>query len=261
MRRLRSPESQQQPVPLIVREGGTKLFVRMHAGLLQSRFSWGPPVMREGRHEMKPATIAPFVAVLAICALVLGSASLAAQTTHQVPSSGTAGMEGAGQSSPGQTSPGQTSPAESHLTTIWMPAAAYGCPVSLRAHHGSGGNMVKVDKPRPEGMAQLLHLTLTNPDARQLVAARLRAHGVSGKLRMTQAAQGAADADVHQNLRVTFLPSPDRSVTTNVWVPGMAAVLSLDLDEVTYADGSTWKFQGREGCHVTPDPLMLVAAH
>jgi hypothetical protein len=121
--------------------------------------------------------------------------------------------------------------------------------------------MVKVDKSRPEGIAQLLHLTLTNPDARRLVAARLRVHGVSGKPRMTQAAQSAADADVHQTLRVKFLPSPDRSVSTNVWVPGMAAVLSVDLDEVTYADGSTWKFEGREGCHVAPDPLVLVAMH
>jgi hypothetical protein len=121
--------------------------------------------------------------------------------------------------------------------------------------------MLKVNESRPEGMAQLLHLTLINPDARRLVAARLRVHGVSGKPRLTQAAHDAADADVHQALRVKFLPSPDRSVSANVWVPGMTAVLSLDLDEVTYADGSTWKFLGREACHVAPDPLVLVAAH
>ena len=85
-----------------------------------------------------------------------------------------------------------------------------------------GGSMLKADKSRPEGMAQLLHLTLTNPDARQLVAARAPCvfTALSGKGRMTQAAQGAADADVVKTRRrEIFFPRQAGLVTTNVWVP------------------------------------------
>jgi hypothetical protein len=41
----------------------------------------------------------------------------------------------------------------------------------------------------------------------------------------------------------------------------MTAVLSIDLNSVTYADGSTGSFTGHDACRVVPDKLMLIAGH
>jgi len=41
-------------------------------------------------------------------------------------------------------------------------------------------------------------------------------------------------------------------------VPNMTAVLSIELNSVTYADGSTGSIAGREGCSVAPEMIMLV---
>lgn len=143
-----------------------------------------------------------------------------------------------------------------------MPITSGGCPVSLRALHGADGNMLKVDKNRPAGIAQLLHLIVTNPDSRQIVAARVRVRGLSGKGRMTltanqDATQGAGDTT--RSLEARFSTGAGKEVSSDVWVPGMTAVLDVELNSVTFADGTTRKFAGVEACRIGPEPLMLIA--
>ncbi len=184
-------------------------------------------------------------AALVFCALLFGSVTIAAQTAGQVQLSGTAGVEG--------LAPSQTA-------ILQMTPTAAGCPVSLRARHGTAGNLREVDQNRPKGLAQLLHLTLVDPDSRQVVKDRLRVHGLSGKGRITQTLQNEDGSDVSQTLQVRFRPATGRTVSADLWAFGMTAVLSIDLSSVTFADGSTWSFSGQEACHVIPDPLMLVAS-
>lgn len=143
-----------------------------------------------------------------------------------------------------------------------MPITSGGCPVSLRALHGSSGNMLKVDKNRPAGIAQLLHLIVSNPDSRQIVAARVRVRGLSGKGRMTQTAnqdRGQGTGDVSRSLVARFSSGADKEISSDVWVAGMSAVLEVELNSVTFADGTTRKFAGVEACRIAPEPLMLVA--
>ena len=123
--------------------------------------------------------------------------------------------------------------------------------------------MVQTDHSRPRGTAQLLHLTLIDPhpDSQRIVSARMSVHGLSGKVRATPALSGSGDADATQTLMVRFSSGNDKAAFGDLWVPGMTAVLSIDLKSVTYADGSTRSFYGREACRVAPDPLMLIAGH
>ncbi len=165
----------------------------------------------------------------------------------------------------GSIAPAQSaSQQQNQLTTILLPAVSSGCPVSLHAQHGADGNMLNVDKGRPKGLAQLLRLTLTNPDSRQIVQANVRVHGLSGKGRVAQATSaqknsGQDNSDKVESMVVSFSPGQNKSVSGDLWVPGMTAVLSIDLNSVTFADGSTTSFSGRDLCHVAPDPLMLIA--
>jgi len=180
-------------------------------------------------------------AALALFAILFGSIALAAQYTVQVQKSyGVAGIEGINAANPAST------------------PISVGCPVSLRAQHGASGNILSVDKNRPKGIAQLLHLTLTNPGSGQIVAAKLRVHGLTGKARVTQTLSGQNDSDAAQNLDARFSPGPGNAVSADLWVPGMTAVLSIDLNSVTFADGSTRSFSAREACRVAPDPMMLI---
>ena len=154
----------------------------------------------------------------------------------------------------------------SQTSVVAMPM---GCPVSMRAQHGATGGMLQADKGRPKGPAQLLHLTLISPDSRRIVSARVRVRGLSGRVRTTQAlseqgdsVQGSSmhdDADVVRTLAVRFTSAPGSSATSDLWIPGMTAVLTIELNSVTYADGSTQSFAARDACHVAPDLKMLVA--
>lgn len=172
-------------------------------------------------------------------AFLVGSVASAQSAGNSGQSFGTAGMQG--------------------ITTFGVASVAHSCPVSLRAQHGADGNILKVDKRRPAGLAQLLHLVLGNPDARQIVQGSLTVRGISGKGRIAQAQSSPDNADVVRYLEVQFVPQEGRKVAGDVWAPGMTAVLTVELNSVTFADGSMWRFAGRDGCRVAPDPLMLIA--
>ncbi len=132
------------------------------------------------------------------------------------------------------------------------------CPVSLRAQHGADGGIRNVDKSKPEGVAQLLHLILTSKDSRQIVEARLRVRGVSPKGRLTNA--DAADvANATRFLSVRFSPSGENEVTGRAWVPGLSAVLEVELNGITFSDGSMQRFTSADGCRFIPDHTMLIA--
>jgi hypothetical protein len=134
------------------------------------------------------------------------------------------------------------------------------CPVSVRAQHGADGTMRQVDKNRPEGIAQKLHLTLTDKDPRQIIEARLRVRGVSAKGRVSRTDMTPNGMDYMRNVTVKLQQSADNEATGDVWVPGMTAVLQVELSSVTFADGSMQWFGATQGCRFTPDHLMLVAA-
>jgi hypothetical protein len=183
-------------------------------------------------------------AALLSFALLLGPVALAAQSAGQGQSSyGVARMEGLN---------------TANTATTVNPPINIGCPVFLHAQHRADGGLLDVDKNRPEQPAQLLHLTLTNPDSRQIVAARVRVHGLSGKARATQTLSSPGKADASRSLGVQFSTGPGKTVSGDLRVSGMTAVLSIDLNSVTFADGSTRSFTERDACRVAPDPFMPI---
>ena len=183
-------------------------------------------------------------AAAVLFALLFGSIALAGQTGSQGQSSyGVAGMENLGT-------------ANSASTIIML--TRIGCPVSLRAQYRADGGLLKVEKSRPEWPAQKLHLIVTNPDSERIVSARVRVHGLSGKGRVTQTLSGQNDADAASTLDVQLAQGPDKEASGDLRAPGIAAILSVELNSVTYEDGSTRSFSGRETCRVAPDKMMLI---
>jgi hypothetical protein len=143
------------------------------------------------------------------------------------------------------------------VTTVHMTAVA--CPVSLRAQHGADGSIRKVDKNRPEGIAQLLHLIITSSDSRQIVEARLRVRGTSGRGRVDRAESVPGGMDATRSVVARFRQGADKEVVADAWVPGLTAVLEVEVNAVTFSDGSVQQFGTADGCRFTPEHLMLIA--
>ena len=136
-----------------------------------------------------------------------------------------------------------------------------GCPVSLRAEQMSSVNMRQVHQAQPQAIGQRLHLTLTNPDSKQIVAATVMVRGFTFTPRMQNTVAkkaGNASSYATRSLDVTFLPQTGKAVSADVQVPGVTAAQSIDLVSLTYADGSGWKLAEGASCRIAPDPLMLV---
>ncbi len=143
------------------------------------------------------------------------------------------------------------------LQKLQKPGAS--CPVALRAQHGADGTVRKVDRNRPEGIAQLLHLILSSKNSRQIVEAHLRVRGASGKgqLHRTDAAPSGIDAT--RNVTVKLRQSAENEASGDVWVPEMSAVLEVEVNSVKFADGGMQRFGTADGCRFTPEHLMLIS--
>jgi hypothetical protein len=148
---------------------------------------------------------------------------------------------------------------QSQTTVLRLPAIGNGCPVSMRAQHQANANRMDVDKSRPQGVAQRLWLILLNSDSGQIVAARVRVHGLSGRVRAAQTLSGQSNSDATATLEVRLAEGQGNEAYGDLRVPNMTAVTSIDLNAVTYADGSTRSLSGIYGCRFVPDPLMLTA--
>lgn len=62
-----------------------------------------------------------------------------------------------------------------------------------------------------------------------------------------------------KSLKLQF-NSRDGSSVAEMWIPGFGAVHWLDLDSITYSDGTTWRRNSNETCAVRPDLFMLIDA-
>ena len=145
-------------------------------------------------------------------------------------------------------------------------ASAAGCPVSIDARQGVWDHTMRVHNGQDEkvydGIGQRLSLTLLDTRSPRIVAATVKVVGLSGQNRMLNtAAQSSPTPDLSRIIRLTSFTEAKSGMTAELYAPGFTSVTSIQLLEVTYADGSNWSNPDLKICRVSPDPLMLVAAH
>jgi hypothetical protein len=140
------------------------------------------------------------------------------------------------------------------------------CPISMRAQHGAGGEMTRARdgapaEKKPKGQGQRLTLTLHTADARHIVRATVTVRGMSAGSHITPLlTDGPSRGFAARTVQVEFRAAEDSDSRAEVWAPGLTAVEAVQLDSVTYADGSTWKIAPGSGCSVAPDHLMLIGS-
>jgi hypothetical protein len=187
-------------------------------------------------------------------ALACGSATLAAQAVDQY--------------QPRTFDSSQSMATQPTVLTVVPPAPR--CPVGMRAQHAPGSTLVRVapgqpDPPAQRGPAerafvQRLTMTLTNSKPTGIVAAHVTVHGTTGKPRVMNLSDGRRQpGESVRALDLAFDQTAIRETSAPMAVPGFTSVSRIDLDSVTYADGTTWK-SDPGSCSIAPDGMMLVSA-
>ena len=142
-----------------------------------------------------------------------------------------------------------------------VPLASESCPVQMNARHEWGLTAkVATDKAPPKGIGQQLHIALTNAKSEEITGIKITVYGSSGKgslLSARVADANSPEATKTFDLKLTVGAKEDAS--TDLWVSGLTAVTHIDLDTVTYVDGSKWSSSALETCHFKPDAMMLIS--
>ena len=147
-------------------------------------------------------------------------------------------------------------------TILTMPAMGESCPVELRAQPGVAPGMVIVVDGNTS-TSQKLNLRLTNSiDRRAIASAQITVHGLTAHGRISPAAFSNSEADtVSKHVDLSLSVAPGTSASTDLLFRGFTSILWIDLDSITYADGSMWYSSAQRKCQVVPDRFMLVARH
>jgi hypothetical protein len=154
-----------------------------------------------------------------------------------------------------------TVPRSNNKTTVVLDAPGTVCPVGLRALQGTGYGMLKVRSSEPDVPGQRIHLIVANGTKGKAQSAQVLVSGLSPKSRVRNAASTEEPPDASRTMAVTFHPEDATSVAAELVLPGFTSVSSVELQSITYQDGSTWSVARGDACRVTPESLMLVASH
>jgi hypothetical protein len=103
---------------------------------------------------------------------------------------------------------------------------------------------------------------LHNPGARGITAIEVTAHGLrpGGYLEPVSSITGGPDT-LDKRVSLQLLVDPGKRATSDVRFDGFTSIRSLDLESVTYADGTAWRVTAQRPCRFEPSRMMLVAGN
>ncbi len=151
------------------------------------------------------------------------------------------------------------------------------CPVGMRARQGGGGQLREArdrDYPLHRPVSRL-RLTLFRwsgapdlLDPSQAREATVTVRGLMAKTRMlpAEASDGFANSSadgvnlvgISRTMTVHFALPDEEGISADLNLPGFASARLIQLNSITYADGTTRKFSSQDSCRIAPDPLMFV---
>lgn len=148
----------------------------------------------------------------------------------------------------------QTAPSAPAL--LLRPQVTAGCPVGLVARHAADGGFVQVS-PGTRHPHQSYSITLTPQSARGIAQARITLGGMSGAHVLPAGSPAGRDATESFNLTPS---ADDRHFTSVIYVRTLTGVQWVELNEITWADGTQWHASPDAPCRIVPDGFMLIEA-
>jgi hypothetical protein len=158
--------------------------------------------------------------------------------------------------------------AQTPLLVVSQPTSY--CPVGIQAQptpgltqmvvHGTPpGDRSPQTTPTPQ---QSLRFLLTNPKALGITGIVVTAHGMrpGGSLEPATSSTSGPDR-IDQRVTLHLAVNPGKSATRDVRFDGFTSIRGIDLESVTYADGSMWHASEQQPCRFEPSRVMLVAGN
>lgn len=109
--------------------------------------------------------------------------------------------------------------------------------------------------PNPQ-VEQRIRLDLTNRNPTKIVAAQITIHGLSQKTRFMELS--TPEADMAKTFHLSLDLRGNGQSSNVLWLTRFAVITRVDLNAVTYADGSAWHEAAPAACSVVPSSLVRV---
>jgi len=138
------------------------------------------------------------------------------------------------------------------------------CPVNLHLRTAPAPNILETSKGGGHARrTQQIEIALLNYGTKDVTSFDAHVMGFSerGELQLLtgQYSGGKPSASASIHVDETVVAGGGRSLTRTV--QNIIGVKWLQLDTITFRDGSTWERSSGTACRVQPDPFLLVAQH
>jgi hypothetical protein len=135
------------------------------------------------------------------------------------------------------------------------------CPVGMQAQQRGSSQLVAVHNgQRTQTTGQRIALTLRSASSPRILTARAKARGLTPRGHVLQSkAIDHLPSDIVREVTIAFNEVSNGGVTGELVLPGFTSVASIELEEITYEDGTVWKTEGQSVCRVEPDMFMLIS--
>jgi hypothetical protein len=105
-----------------------------------------------------------------------------------------------------------------------------------------------------------LHLDVSNPSSRDIVGAQFTVHGFSRKLRVIDPSDPSNAPDLWRTVDVALDVQGKGHASSELSLTHFTAIItSIDLDSVTYADGTQWQALSPGACSTIPNIVMRIS--
>lgn len=105
-----------------------------------------------------------------------------------------------------------------------------------------------------------LHLDVSNPSSRDIVGAQFTVHGFSRKLRVIDPSDPSNAPDLWRTVDVALDVQGKGHASSELSLTHFTAIItSIDLDSVTYADGTQWQAPSPGACSTIPNMVMRIS--
>lgn len=105
-------------------------------------------------------------------------------------------------------------------------------------------------------LEQRIRLDLTNRNPTKITSAQITVHGLSQKGRFIETS--TPEADMAKTIQLSLDLKGDGQSSNVLWLTRFAVITRVDINSVTYADGSTWYEPSPDACGVAPSLLVRV---
>jgi hypothetical protein len=137
------------------------------------------------------------------------------------------------------------------------------CPVGLQVERSSGlfayenAKAVPADHTVPSS-EQWFDLRMTNFLPHEIVSAQITAHGLGYKWRVIPVS--AATPDIWKTVDVALNVKGNSSASREISFARFSTIRTMEVNSVTYADGSAWHASSPGACSVAPSLFMRIRA-